>query len=59
MNFMHPRATLVNAYVGPFADDFLGDFPGPQAAVNAAKDAGYHFVSIMYMNGNSETIEVA
>lgn len=24
MNFMHPRATLVNAYVGPFADDFPG-----------------------------------
>ena len=49
MDFMYPRATLVNAYVGPFADDFLGHFPGPKAAVEAAKNAGYRFVSIMHI----------
>jgi hypothetical protein len=55
--FMHPYATIVNAYVGPFGDDLLGHFPGPAAAVKAARAAGYRFVSIMYMNGNSETVD--
>lgn len=57
---MHPRSRWVSAYVGSFSDDLLGTFTGenaPLQAIAAAREAGYRFVSLMYGNGNMETVE--
>lgn len=60
LNLMHPKSRWINAYVGSFSDDLLGTFTGenaPMQAISAAREAGYRFVSLMYGNGNMETVE--
>lgn len=59
---LHPNSRFIDAYVGPFQSDYFGNFTGknaPQNAIDAAREAGYRFVSLMYGNGNMETVETS
>jgi hypothetical protein len=51
----HPRR-MVSAWVGPFADNFLGDYPNPGAAAKAARAAGYRTVHVIYRNGDADAL---
>lgn len=59
VELMHPHSRYVDAYVGPFQQDYLGLYTGkdaPKKAMEAAKKAGYELVSLMYGNGNMEIV---
>lgn len=51
----YPRRK-VEAWVGAFASDYLGDFDTPIKAAERAREAGYGVVRVMYLNGESDSI---
>lgn len=53
----HPRRK-VRAFVGQFASDFLGDYDSPAKAVAAARKYGYKIVHVIYLNGDSDAIDL-
>lgn len=53
----YPRRA-VSAYVGAFASDYLGDYVTPAAAIRAAQAGGYRLLSVMYRNGEADTIDL-